>query len=192
MSTQSQNRIHAVNHLSDGITSEHKSYKLLNRWRSKGGQRSSWNRRKSAVSRVIPTEAVATTSSSLCSSSQLNPNNRSNIGFDFLHGGRQRSLSAAAWMMSSDEGTLLSKSMVTSKTMKQLPTCISPSTAKSNVMLWMEHCCPNDIIPKILSFVGPQTVTAISRTSKHWNSFVKQESTWRVMCEDLYKVSVLV
>ena len=53
---------------------------------------------------------------------------------------------------------------------------------------WLEKECPNDIVPKILAFCGPQKVAALSKTNKHWNAVVRHEQTWRVMCEELYKV----
>ena len=58
-----------------------------------------------------------------------------------------------------------------------------------NVLQWMEKLCPVDILPKILSFVGPQTMSSLSKTSRKWNTLIKQEETWRVVCEEQYKVS---
>ncbi len=72
---------------------------------------------------------------------------------------------------------------------------ISATTSLSSVgkglvspLEWLEKECPNDIVPKILAFCGPQKVAALSKTNKHWNAVVRQEQTWRVMCEELYKV----
>jgi hypothetical protein len=53
---------------------------------------------------------------------------------------------------------------------------------------WLEKECPSDVVPKILAFCGPQQVASLSITNKHWNSVIRQEKTWRVMCEELYKV----
>ena len=55
-------------------------------------------------------------------------------------------------------------------------------------LAWLEKECPGDIVPKVLAFCGPQQVAALSKTNKHWNTIVRQERTWRVMCEELYKV----
>lgn len=55
-------------------------------------------------------------------------------------------------------------------------------------LAWLEQECPGDIVPKILAFCGPQLVAALSKTNKHWNTVVHQEKTWRIMCEELYKV----
>ena len=66
-------------------------------------------------------------------------------------------------------------------------TAATAATAADNVLQWMEWSFPEDVMPKILSFAGPQTTSILSRTNRHWNSLVCKESTWRVMCEDLHK-----
>ena len=63
------------------------------------------------------------------------------------------------------------------------------SRSKSvNVLSWMEESCPGDVLPHILAFSGPHIFQALSLTSKFWNGVMQEESTWRVFCEDLYKV----
>lgn len=57
-----------------------------------------------------------------------------------------------------------------------------------NVMKWLESSCPGDVLPKILAFAGPQTTSSLSKTNKHWNNVIHDDATWRIMCEDLYKV----
>ena len=65
---------------------------------------------------------------------------------------------------------------------------ILPQKELTSPLEWLERACPSDIVPKVLAFCGPQKVAALSKTSKHWNTVVHQENTWRVMCEELYKV----
>ena len=57
-----------------------------------------------------------------------------------------------------------------------------------DLLQWLETHCPGDCLPKILAFCGPQQTAALSRTNKHWNEVIRAESTWRVLCEELYKV----
>jgi hypothetical protein len=58
---------------------------------------------------------------------------------------------------------------------------------KPNVLQWLEAFCPNDVVPKILAFAGPQKTTVLSKTNRHWNGVMKKESTWRVLCKELNK-----
>jgi hypothetical protein len=69
-------------------------------------------------------------------------------------------------------------------TFSALNDCISP-------MEWLERVCPSDIVPKVLACCGPHTVAALSQTNRYWNTIVHQEKTWRVMCEELYKVRTM-
>lgn len=68
-----------------------------------------------------------------------------------------------------------------------------PSLASSmdnkNVLSWLERDCPGDLVPRILAFAGPQTTAALSRTCRFWKEVIDMESTWRTLCEELYKVS---
>jgi len=54
-------------------------------------------------------------------------------------------------------------------------------------MHWIEKQCPVDVIPKILSFAGPQSMQVLNLTSRHWRSVMEEESTWKVLCEDYHK-----
>ena len=83
------------------------------------------------------------------------------------------------------------------------PDCTSPGTSTEVIsatalisvpkdatspLAWLEQDCPCDLVPKILAYCGPQQVAALSKTSKHWNNVAHQEKTWRILCEELYKV----
>jgi hypothetical protein len=58
-------------------------------------------------------------------------------------------------------------------------------------MLWLETECPQDLLPKILAFAGPQVTAVFGRTNRFWRDVVNKESTWRTLSEDLYKVCFL-
>jgi len=58
---------------------------------------------------------------------------------------------------------------------------------ESNALLWMQEHCPSDLLPKILTFCGPQTMAALSKTNKFLNELMQQESTWMVLCSELGK-----
>ena len=62
-----------------------------------------------------------------------------------------------------------------------------------NVVQWLEACCPNDVVPKVLAFCGPQMVNTLMGTNRYWYQLIAQtDSTWRSLCEGMYKVSPLV
>lgn len=54
-------------------------------------------------------------------------------------------------------------------------------------MHWLQSDCPHDLIPRVIAYAGPQTAAALSQTSKYWKEVMEQESTWRSLCEELYK-----
>lgn len=64
----------------------------------------------------------------------------------------------------------------------------SSSSTPLNIMHWMQNDCPNDVLPLVLAFVGPQKTAVIGRTNHFWRQILEQESTWRRLCEELYKV----
>mmetsp|Transcript_64234 Transcript_64234/g.73956 ORF Transcript_64234/g.73956 Transcript_64234/m.73956 type:complete len:569 (+) Transcript_64234:210-1916(+) len=63
----------------------------------------------------------------------------------------------------------------------------SSSSTPFNIMHWMQNDCPKDVLPLILAFVGPQKMAVIGRTNHFWRQILEQESTWRRLCEELYK-----
>jgi hypothetical protein len=66
---------------------------------------------------------------------------------------------------------------------------LEPSTP--NVMEFLIDVCPEDVLPKILAFAGPQKTATLSKVNRVWRDFIAEEWTWRVLCEDLYKVCFL-
>jgi hypothetical protein len=62
------------------------------------------------------------------------------------------------------------------------------SSATVNVMTWLQEDCPSEILPLILSYAGPQMTSTVSQINHFWYNIVQDDSTWRVMCEELYKV----
>ncbi|MGK3734255.1 MAG: Mn2+/Fe2+ NRAMP family transporter [Bacillariaceae sp.] len=67
-------------------------------------------------------------------------------------------------------------------------TTSSTTTPPINIMHFMQNDCPNDVLPLILAFLGPQKTCVIGRTNRFWRQVIVQESTWRRLCEELYKV----
>jgi hypothetical protein len=65
-------------------------------------------------------------------------------------------------------------------------------SASMNVVAWMQEECPSDVLPKILSYAGPQMAAVLNRTNRFWRQTFQEESTWRTMCEELYKVCTLL
>jgi hypothetical protein len=60
-----------------------------------------------------------------------------------------------------------------------------------DVLEWMKVDAPPDVLPKILSFCGARQMDALSKVNKAWNAIVKNDSVWRVLCEDTQKVCCL-
>jgi len=61
------------------------------------------------------------------------------------------------------------------------------SNVHLNVLEWLEQDAPQDILPKILCFVGPKMVQTLSKVNKSWNSICTSEAVFRTLCEDLGK-----
>ena len=59
---------------------------------------------------------------------------------------------------------------------------------KDNPILWMQQDCPTDILPKIMAYAGPQVASTLNKMNRFWNATFQDESMWRIMCEELYKV----
>jgi hypothetical protein len=57
-----------------------------------------------------------------------------------------------------------------------------------DLMQFLQQDCPEDVLPKILAFCGPQKVAALSQTCTAWRDIILDDSTWRILCEELYKV----
>ena len=64
----------------------------------------------------------------------------------------------------------------------------SCSQTSSDLMPFLEKDCPRDLVAQIMTYVGPQTVQTLNRTNTFWHNLLKEESTWKTMCEGLYKV----
>ena len=58
----------------------------------------------------------------------------------------------------------------------------------SSLMEWLQKDCPQDLVPRVLAYAGPQTTAALSKTCRFWKEMTDKESTWRILCEELYKV----
>jgi F-box domain len=56
---------------------------------------------------------------------------------------------------------------------------------------YLKDGCPVEVLPLILAFCGPQQTMALSRVSKQWHALIDNERTFRVLCEELYKVSAV-
>jgi len=54
-------------------------------------------------------------------------------------------------------------------------------------LYWLEHHAPQDIIPKVLSFAGPQMIQILSRVNKSWNETCLSEAVFQTLCEETGK-----
>mmetsp|Transcript_2069 Transcript_2069/g.4482 ORF Transcript_2069/g.4482 Transcript_2069/m.4482 type:complete len:748 (-) Transcript_2069:138-2381(-) len=63
------------------------------------------------------------------------------------------------------------------------------TTNNKNVLEWMANDAPPELLPKLLSFCGSRKMNALSQVNKAWNAVMKDETVWRVLCEDTHKWS---
>ena len=78
------------------------------------------------------------------------------------------------------------------KSMSAFSSAITSKSGRLNIMHWMQNDCPNDVILLVLAFAGPQKIAKIGRINRFWRQLMSQESTWRHLCESLFKVWMLV
>jgi F-box-like len=78
-------------------------------------------------------------------------------------------------------------SLVASSTSQSL-SHVQAADPSTNVLRFLAVSCPDDVLPKILAYAGPQTTYALSRVNRDWRQIVAREVTWQVLCEELYKV----
>ena len=57
----------------------------------------------------------------------------------------------------------------------------------SDLLSWLQHEAPVDILPRILSFAGSRQIAALSHVSTHWRTLCLSESVWQTACEDTGK-----
>jgi hypothetical protein len=62
------------------------------------------------------------------------------------------------------------------------------ASLNNDVLHWLQSDCPQDVVLRVLAFAGPQTASALSKTNRYWKEVMDDEETWRVLCEQLYKV----
>lgn len=72
---------------------------------------------------------------------------------------------------------------------QKMPAQASPELAETaNPLRFLQHNCPEDVLPLVLAFCGPQTAAVLQQTNRHWFNIMQEEATWKVLCEELYKV----
>jgi len=57
----------------------------------------------------------------------------------------------------------------------------------ANPMRFLQENCPEDVLSLILAYAGPQQAAVLKRTNRHWRIIMDKETTWKVMCQELYK-----
>mmetsp|Transcript_1867 Transcript_1867/g.2709 ORF Transcript_1867/g.2709 Transcript_1867/m.2709 type:complete len:167 (+) Transcript_1867:325-825(+) len=63
------------------------------------------------------------------------------------------------------------------------------TTKTSALLSFLQNECPFDLIPKIMSFAGHETVRNMTCCSKDWKSIIEFEGlVWKQVCTDTYKV----
>ncbi len=69
---------------------------------------------------------------------------------------------------------------------------VKPAVIPTNIVQWLQHACPAEILPKVLSFCGPQKSWTLMKTNRFWYHLITNDATWRVVCEDTYKVRIII
>lgn len=83
--------------------------------------------------------------------------------------------------------TAMTKSASSSSTLDS-----SLDLAQANPLRFLEEACPPDVLPLVLAYAGPQKAAVLQRTNRHWKKVLEEETTWKVMCQELYKVRTYV
>ena len=58
-----------------------------------------------------------------------------------------------------------------------------------NALEWLQDEAPSDILPKVLSYLGPRKMSILSTLNSTWRNIVLSENVWRIASEDFGKVS---
>jgi len=75
-------------------------------------------------------------------------------------------------------------------TSKSMPQPVLHSS--SNVLSFLQDVCPPQVVPKILAYAGPQQAQMLYQTNQYFHILLTKESTWKVLCEELYKVRIVL
>jgi hypothetical protein len=101
------------------------------------------------------------------------------------HQGIDCSISATASASTSAIGVARSPS--STLTSSSVVTTLPASKPKQNILTWLQNDAPQDIIPKVLSFAGPQKHQVLSKVNKTWRDICLTEGVFRTLCEDYRK-----
>jgi hypothetical protein len=75
---------------------------------------------------------------------------------------------------------------------QQHPVGASSSSSSSSSLLLATFLtrgdCPSDVLPRILAYAGPQTTCQLQHCSRFFYNVLHRQGTWRILCEELYKV----
>lgn len=58
-----------------------------------------------------------------------------------------------------------------------------------NALEWLQDEAPSDILPKVLSYLGPRKMSILSTVNSTWRNIVLSENVWRIASEDFGKWS---
>jgi hypothetical protein len=86
------------------------------------------------------------------------------------------------------EHTCLSSTIESPSSSIETVKTASSGKPQPDVMKFLVDFCPEDVLPKILAFAGPQKTAALRKVNRVWRDIIAEDRTWRVLCEDLYKV----
>ena len=100
----------------------------------------------------------------------------------------QNTAAAFALLEQAPPVLLCRRSSKQSSSLKKAPPVLRPSL-ESTLMQWLQRECPKDVVPKVLAFCGPQATAKLQQSNRFWRDLVSSEETWRVLCEELYKVN---
>ena len=102
------------------------------------------------------------------------------------------SLSGTTTTRSTPRRRLLLKSLRHSVSPRHLSEKRRERAADRNLIQFLTKDCPTDVLPKILAYAGPTATATLQQTSRHFRTVLDAEGTWRGLCEELYKVCVVL
>jgi hypothetical protein len=65
---------------------------------------------------------------------------------------------------------------------------LSASASEPNAVTFLQQACPREVVPLVLAYAGPQVAQALARSNHFWSDLMNDDATWKVQCQELYKV----
>jgi hypothetical protein len=140
---------------------------------------------------------MATTTNGAASPTNLTPNSRKKRMAHLVNSvlGRHIFCSQVEKKLVDDRISLPPASVPTSQSLQRSngsqPQPQQQQQTQTKSLSFAFRCCSDDVWLQILSFAGPQTISAVAISNRQWRSLVNSDACWKLLCHDYGKVSRL-